>query len=169
MARQNIELGTAPLGAGGDTPRSANIKINSMTTEIYARLAQLGTASNATLTTSSTDSAAGRVLKVGDFGVGGSTPIIGFNIDNQVLTLGLEGYAGGLSSGSKPTSTGIVKTIGFASDAVNQEWYEVTGAVGIRRRFFRSGYGTTNSWGPWSEYYHTGNTTRAADGTLKAI
>jgi hypothetical protein len=35
MARQNIELGTAPTGVGGDTPRSANVKINAMMTELY--------------------------------------------------------------------------------------------------------------------------------------
>lgn len=38
MARQNIELGTAPTGVGGDTPRSANVKINEMTTELYTAL-----------------------------------------------------------------------------------------------------------------------------------
>jgi hypothetical protein len=35
MARQNIELGTPPSGVGGDTPRSANTKINAMMREIY--------------------------------------------------------------------------------------------------------------------------------------
>jgi hypothetical protein len=35
MARQNIELGTAPSGVGGDTPRSANIKINANFSELY--------------------------------------------------------------------------------------------------------------------------------------
>lgn len=35
MARLNIELGTAPTGVGGDTPRSANVKINANFTELY--------------------------------------------------------------------------------------------------------------------------------------
>lgn len=35
MARQEINLGAAPTGTGGDTPRSANIKINAMTQELY--------------------------------------------------------------------------------------------------------------------------------------
>lgn len=35
MARQNIELGTPPSGVGGDTPRSANTKVNAMFTELY--------------------------------------------------------------------------------------------------------------------------------------
>jgi len=36
MAKQVIQLGTAPTGVGGDTPRSANIKINSNFDELYA-------------------------------------------------------------------------------------------------------------------------------------
>lgn len=37
MARQNIEIGTAPTGAGGDTVRSANVKINANFTELYTQ------------------------------------------------------------------------------------------------------------------------------------
>ncbi|MGU3309770.1 pyocin knob domain-containing protein [Pseudomonas sp. M5A4_2d] len=35
MARQEINLGALPTGMGGDTPRSANVKINAMTQELY--------------------------------------------------------------------------------------------------------------------------------------
>ena len=35
MARQEIDLGTRPSGVGGDTPRSAMIKLNAMTAELY--------------------------------------------------------------------------------------------------------------------------------------
>ncbi|NWD74844.1 hypothetical protein HX890_12090 [Pseudomonas gingeri] len=38
MARQEIQLGSLPNGVGGDTPRTANTKINDMTTELYAEL-----------------------------------------------------------------------------------------------------------------------------------
>lgn len=38
MARQEIDLGTRPTGAGGDTPRSAMVKINAMTQELYLGL-----------------------------------------------------------------------------------------------------------------------------------
>ncbi|WP_124407320.1 hypothetical protein [Pseudomonas sp. R4-39-08] len=38
MARQEINLGTAPTGVGGDTTRSTGVKINSMTSEIYTLL-----------------------------------------------------------------------------------------------------------------------------------
>ncbi|MFJ3114953.1 hypothetical protein ACIPI6_00340 [Pseudomonas protegens] len=43
MARQEINLGVLPNGVGGDTPRVANTKINDMTTELYAAIAEGGT------------------------------------------------------------------------------------------------------------------------------
>ena len=45
MARQEIILGTPPAGLGGDPPRTASMKINAMTQELYDKNAALGTAS----------------------------------------------------------------------------------------------------------------------------
>ncbi|WP_155290728.1 hypothetical protein [Pseudomonas chlororaphis] len=42
MSKQTINLGTAPTGVGGDTPRSANIKIISNFDELYAALGGAG-------------------------------------------------------------------------------------------------------------------------------
>ncbi|PUA41445.1 hypothetical protein C5U62_31925 [Pseudomonas protegens] len=42
MARQEINLGALPNGVGGDTPRVANTKINDMTAELYAAIAESG-------------------------------------------------------------------------------------------------------------------------------
>lgn len=69
MARQEIILGTAPTGLGGDPPRTASTKINAMTTELYANVAAQGTASKANL---QTNSIAGRndVLVAGSNGIG---------------------------------------------------------------------------------------------------
>lgn len=89
MAKQTINPGTAPTGAGGDTFRSGSAKLQANDDELYAHLGAgdgsltaaktrtalgLGTAATATLTTSTTDKTAGRVLKVGDFGLGASIP-----------------------------------------------------------------------------------------------
>lgn len=38
MARQEIVLGTPPQGLGGDPPRTASMKINAMTQELFAAL-----------------------------------------------------------------------------------------------------------------------------------
>ena len=42
MARQEINIGTIPTGAGGDTVRLAHIKINDMTEELYAAIGEGG-------------------------------------------------------------------------------------------------------------------------------
>ncbi|MCO8044994.1 phage tail protein [Acinetobacter bohemicus] len=103
MAKQTINPGTAPTGAGGDTFRSGSAKLQANDDEIYSQLGAtaqgvlpaalpvnkggtgatsagvartnlgLGTAATATLTISPTDQTAGRVMKVGDFGVGTSS------------------------------------------------------------------------------------------------
>lgn len=72
MARQEINIGTAPTGLGGDTPRSASIKINAMTTELYARDALLGSAANRNTTPDGDVRPLNQnVLKYGDWGVSG--------------------------------------------------------------------------------------------------
>lgn len=81
MARQEIDLGTRPAGVGGDTPRSANVKINAMTQELYSRVEALGTAATATLTTGPDDHTVGRVVRVGDFGVGGYNMLAQADLD----------------------------------------------------------------------------------------
>jgi hypothetical protein len=43
MARQEIVLGTPPTGLGGDPPRTASTKVNSMTQELYSFLGGSGT------------------------------------------------------------------------------------------------------------------------------
>jgi len=102
MAKQTINLGTAPTGAGGDTFRTGSAKLQANDDEIYAFLggtgtgnanlpaalpvtkggtgattaAQartnlgLGTAATASVTTSYTDATVGRIMKIGDLGIG---------------------------------------------------------------------------------------------------
>lgn len=81
MSRQEINLGYSPTGSGGDTPRSANVKINAMTQELYGRVDALGTAASGTLTSSTDDHTPGRVVRVGDFGVGALKSIVGADLD----------------------------------------------------------------------------------------
>src|SRR5690606_22119341 len=94
MAKQTINPGTAPTGAGGDTFRSGSAKLQANDDELYSQLGATpqgvlpvalpvnkggtggATAAAAranlglTLTASYADSTPGRVLKVGDFGIG---------------------------------------------------------------------------------------------------
>lgn len=85
MAKQTINLGTAPTGAGGDTFRSGSEKLQANDNEIYnylgdgTNLNKLGTAAF-----KNTGTQAGNVMEVGAFGLGAdSHPIFPSNFTGQ--------------------------------------------------------------------------------------
>ncbi|MGU3305856.1 pyocin knob domain-containing protein [Pseudomonas sp. M5A4_2d] len=161
MARQEIILGAAPNGFGGDPPRTASSKINAMSTELYARQALLGTASNATLTVGTSDITSGRVLKVGDYGFGVMQVFNDYGLD--VLTS--FGYCYINNGYSAPTGHrfGWLFSLPVSDSYVIQEFRSQTdGSVHTRAKL-------AGVWQAWRMTYNTGNTTRAADGTLTAI
>lgn len=163
MARQVINLGTLPNGAGGDTTRSANTKINDMTQELYAVAAGLGTAAGATLTVGNTDTTPGRALKTGDFGVGADSVLItdwndAYDNFGGAFIAGNAGYPGG--TGESINATGINLRRGGSVGA------QLMVYNGDNQLLFRSSY---NGFLPWVRVYHTGNTIRMADNTLRAI
>ena len=77
MAKQTINQGTAPTGAGGDTFRSGSAKLQANDNEIYnylgdgTNLNKLGTAAF-----KNTGTQAGNVMQVGAFGLGGLSPLV---------------------------------------------------------------------------------------------
>lgn len=161
MARQEINLGSAPTGVGGDTTRSTGVKINAMTQELYARNAQLGSASNANIGTSP-----GNVMAVGSYGLGPRVASeariydsmnvweTGFGVITETTQFKPSNFAYGTLLNIAFPGTGFLGT---------QLWMSTLGGGVIG---FRSGDYSTGSF---NTIYHTGNTTRAADGTLKAI
>lgn len=160
MARQEINLGTAPTGTGGDTTRSTAVKVNAMTQELYARNAQLGTASNANIGTAS-----GNVLGAGSLGLGSREIVGNTSIQNSMNVW--ETSAGVIADGTqfKPVPFGACLNLAFpGTNFLGAQLWMSTSPGGIIG--FRSGDYSTASF---NTIYHTGNTTRAADGTLKAI
>lgn len=161
MARSVINLGVAPTGQGGDTFRTASQKNNDNSAELYARQALLGTASNATLTVGTSDVTAGRVLKVGDYGFGIMPVFVEYGVD--VLTT--FGYCYINSGYSTPPGhrNGWLFSLPISANYVIQEFRsEADGSLHTRAKI-------AGTWQAWRMTYNTGNTTRAADGTLKAI
>lgn len=77
MAKQTINQGTAPTGAGGDTFRSDSAKLQANDDEIYnylgdgTNLNKLGTAAFR-----NTGTQAGNVMEVGAFGLGGLSTLV---------------------------------------------------------------------------------------------
>ncbi|MBW7690063.1 phage tail fiber protein [Enterobacter hormaechei] len=127
----------------------------------------LGSAATAALTTSSTDMTLGRVLKVGDFGLGRT------NLNASDATLNANDVtfscfsSGPGASGSNyydPYSTmitGVRAGGGDDTGYVSQIQLTVDNRMASRRRYL-------NNWSPWVVYYSSANTTKASDGTLKA-
>ena len=123
----------------------------------------LGTAATATLTVGNVDTTPGRVLKTSDFGVGSdSVQITDWNeaYDNLggAFIAGNAGYPGG--TGESINATGINLRRGGRVGA------QLIVYNGDNQLLFRSSY---NGFLPWVRVYHTGNTTRMADNTLRAI
>jgi hypothetical protein len=159
MARQEIILGTPPTGVGGDTPRVASSKINAMTTELYARNAQLGTASNANIGT-----ATGNVMPVGAFGLGAvSAPVsaspstVGFSVTSGASADQTPSPGSGGSRLTMNTGGLLFNELVIAANSATSP------TMGYRQ------FNANGVPGPWNIVYTNQNTTRAQDGTLKAI
>ncbi|WP_436897705.1 phage tail protein [Acinetobacter gyllenbergii] len=137
------------------------------TTATAARTALgLGNASQATLTSGVADKSLGRVLKVGDFGLG-VTMVIPQSTDmNTKIDTGMY-YVPNTSVSNPPTgATGAyinVQEFSGSSNFVRQEWKNIIN----QRHFFRSRVDAT-TWTGWGEYLTTTNTTMDANGFVKA-
>ncbi|PNA02882.1 MULTISPECIES: hypothetical protein [unclassified Pseudomonas] len=203
MAKQTINLGTAPGGTGGDTQRSAWVKAVANFDELYQADANLQTTKAAagnnadikaltglvtpltlaqggtggknavearaalglgTAATRNVGQAAGNLLEVGAFGVGGKSSPYSDSINRM---------EGGFSLitpntqyvGATGISYGSVLTVPY-SEGEFRGGQLFFGQAPEARLVLRSGSFATATF---NVIYHTGNTTRAADGTLKAI
>ncbi len=155
MARQAINLGALPNGVGGDTPRSANVKINDMTQELYGRNAQLGTAANANIGVDP-----GNVMPVGAFGLGVRDNTAAASMNRWTTCFSIIAD----QTQYRPVGYGTLIDVGYPGGSLgSQLWMGVSpgGVIG-----FRSGDYATAAF---NTIYHTGNTVRAQDGTLKGI
>lgn len=113
----------------------------------------LGTAATANLTTSTTDTTAGRVLKTGDAGILGATPQY---TDGSLLPNGLGFYCWFMElSGGANYPLGLASNWqGFESGGANtNRGYTIAAAVGSDRMAFRTRSAGVN--GPWCENWHS--------------
>ncbi|WP_256353099.1 MULTISPECIES: hypothetical protein [unclassified Pseudomonas] len=118
----------------------------------------LGTAARANIGTSP-----GNVMPVGAGGWLGPSVVDSTNANNARAT-GFYSLSGTLNS---PQASAQM----LSSDwGANPQWQsQLVLGITENKMFMRSILKTQTSATPWVEFYHTGNTTRAADGTLKAI
>ena len=109
-----------------------------------------GTAATADVTTSATDTTAGRLLKVGDFGLGNSGVAettadlndINFNSFQRIAS----------SSVNRPFSWGTILTqVPYGDDGI-----QIAGNTQVDELCFRRK--VSDTWESWQEIYHTGST-----------
>jgi len=191
MAKQTVSLGTAPAGAGGDDRRSAWLKAIANFNELYDWLT--GVAGGTTLpaalplakggTGATTAAAARTALQLGD----AATKTVGV-ATGQVMAVGAGGLLGAApsltnlhsvsntefrssasASNSPPGAAGFYNLTNIRA-GVDPRWTTVLAqeVVGYRLAFKTVAVDQSSATN-WSIIYHTNNTTRAADGTLKAI
>lgn len=157
MAIQKINLGTEPLGEGGDTYRSANTKINenfSNTTHAASRLVGLATGNVVEMTA---DGIAGT-------GWGAKSPPQVASAQELHLMRDTGIYK---VISADIASTGAPSNAGDSMILLNMPYtnnYNVQLAItrnASSKMFFRGNPSKTE--GVWHEVYHTGNTTKEED------
>lgn len=115
--------------------------------------------------TSAVDTTPGRILSTGSYGLGGSVQVVGGNV-GDFRPNGFYHIMTSSTPGSPNGENGILKQWSAPGDP-NFRILEYLTWSG--RRFTLTMSGGAWSASGWRESYSTGNTTRAADGTLKAI
>ena len=121
----------------------------------------LGTAATSDVTTSATDTTAGRLLKVGDFGVGGRHSGTLNNLFNSDFNSFVDFSGTGTTSSTwsnGPLGDGVVHSgilcqqVRSFNNLTVQTWMSTNGLI-----VSRHGRPSTEDWSPWVENYHTGN------------
>lgn len=190
MAKQTINLGVAPTGQGGDTPRSANVKIGANFDELYGALGASGspavlpaaipvekggtggatpTAARAglglgTAATRYVGTETGQLIEKGAYGLGsvGGGPNVA---PNSSFTQGFYTYGATAAGAPLTNSGGSLITTSLGGNFIQQLAITIPGSVnnpwfGIRH------FDSVGSPGSWCKIYHTGNTTIGSGGAL---
>ncbi|QLB35710.1 hypothetical protein RKQ56_10470 [Acinetobacter baumannii] len=156
MTIQTVNLGTAPTGAGGDTFRSTGAKINeNFTNNNHAASRYVGTA-------------AGNVMEVGAFGLGGYMTQLSMPNDSTVLGSGFYYYDIG-SSGASTWQQVETNVFVLRSSFSNLPRGFEIGVLPYTNKFYlRSNEDGGAAWRVPVLIRHSGNTTIDANGFIKA-
>lgn len=105
------------------------------------------------LQSSASDATAGRLLRVGAFGLGGVLPFLSPGTDLNSLPVISARWRGGSLLNAPMTGWFLIDQMVHENAWITQVAYGFAGAD--NRAFFRQKTGGT--WGFWHEHYHTGN------------
>lgn len=188
MAKQTINLGTAPTGAGGDTFRSTGTKTNANFTEVYNQLGADGAGALPTVlpiakggTGGASIDGAKSALGLGDTGIAGFSSNIIAQLYNVTTVSGFANVLGNakLSSvsngdwqqGNTSNTLNMPQRYGSLFGYIGNDsngtysWQIFRGYTG-GALFFRYGAGT-DTWAPWAVFRTGHNTTIDANGFLR--
>lgn len=142
---------------GADIKALSSGKAPASHTHTAGQVSGLGTAATENVTTSTTDTTAGRLMKVGDFGTGATNAIILPDIDAALSTPnGSYVYVSGLSDGTAPFGTDVAYII--HSRGMSSATQIATNAQSTQPRIATRRFHTSlGSWTPWHEIYTTAN------------
>ncbi|WP_109046427.1 phage tail fiber protein [Acinetobacter baumannii] len=132
----------------------------------WTQVTGLGSAATGTLTAGSFDKTLGRVVKVGDFGVGIASTLSTSSDMDTVINTGNFSASNASNPNAPPSGTaGYVQINEYnpVSFFARQEWKNVIN----QRHYFRSRT-ADNVWTQWGEYRTTANTTVDANGFVKS-
>lgn len=181
MAKQTINPGTAPTGAGGDTFRSGSAKLQANDDEIYnylgdgTNLNKLGTAAF-----KNTGTQAGNVMEVGAFGLGRN--IIGdlsaadtssknpMDLYSHLANKG-NGYNCYYSTNNgqgigTPEGYGSIRGYHITNNNYSYSWQIFSGIDG-KNHYIRSASSET-AWSAWFKFLTGSNTSTDSNGFIKA-
>lgn len=156
MTIQTVNLGSAPTGAGGDTFRSTGAKMNeNFTNPSHAASRYVGTA-------------AGNVMEVGAFGLGGYMTQLSMPNDSTALGSGFYYYDIG-SSGASTWQQVETNVFVLRSSFSNLPRGFEIGVLPYTNKFYlRSNEDGGAAWRVPVLIRHSGNTTIDANGFIKA-
>ncbi|OTM86394.1 hypothetical protein [Acinetobacter baumannii] len=156
MTIQTVNLGTAPTGAGGDTFRSTGAKMNeNFTNPSHAASRYVGTA-------------AGNLMQVGAFGLGGYMTQIPMPNDTDVMGSGFYYYDVGTAGSSTWQQVETNVFVLRSSFSNLPRGFEI-GVLPYTNKFYlRSNEDGGAAWRVPVLIRHSGNTTIDANGFIKA-
>ena len=181
MAKQTINPGTAPTGAGGDTFRSGSAKLQANDDELYA---QLGANAQGVLPsalpvnkggTGATTAAQARTnLGLGAISTSNMNVSKGSTVqlDLDTLTENQFVMSKGITSSVRPLpeaglAWGYVLSVSSGGNTESDRVFQIVGHDTNKDLYFRKGQYTTSNALPWYKFLHSGNTTSDSNGFIK--
>ena len=119
---------------------------------------ELGTAAQANMTTSQTDTTAGRALKPGDFGISSAIALAGGTDLNTVIQPACYAYTSGSPLVNAPASYAGTLTVEGRAEFPRQVWKPIYGlAIYVRSAKVLNPTASSADWSVWARLYSTEN------------